>query len=295
MNFGVVTASTTKGTILSTLSTIGGSTGTIGGSTGTNVIQPTAQSTLAPNLSKCKGDGVFADESSGCKNYYICAFTNTNYAVVQGYPCADGYLFDDVVKSCNFASQVKCNGAPATITTTTTTTVTKTTQTTTRMTTTTIATTTTRSSNLANCKNGDGVYADAASGCKSYYICAFTNTLMPIVQLKTCPDGYLYDEGLQLCNFASDVHCAGAITTTKATTTPDLSKCFKGDGYYQDIASGCKDYYICAFTNTIRPIVQYYSCSGGLLFDTVLLACNTASAVKCSTGGKNNFNSFRLV
>jgi hypothetical protein len=25
------------------------------------------------------------------------------------------------------------------------------------------------------------------------------------------------------------------------------------------------------------------------------LACNTASAVKCSTGGKNNFNSFRLI
>jgi hypothetical protein len=290
LNFGVVTASTTKGTILSTLSTIGGSTGT-------NVIQTTVQSTIGPNLSKCKGDGVFADESSGCKSYYICAFTNTNYAVVQGYPCADGYLFDDTVKSCNFASQVKCNGAPAL----TTTTATITTQTTSKVTTTTITTTTTttRSSNLANCKNGDGVFADPASGCKSYYICAFTNTLMPIVQLKTCPDGYLYDEGLQLCNFASDVHCVGGIktttTTTIATINPDLSKCFKGDGYYQDIASGCKDYYICAFTNTIRPIVQYYSCSGGLLFDTVLLACNTASAVKCSTGGKNNFNSFRLI
>ena len=278
MNFGVVTASTTKGTILSTIGT------TISSGINTNS-QTTIASTLAPDIKKCiGGDGVFADPSTGCKNYYICAFTNTNYPIVQEYPCADGYLFDDSVKSCNFASQVKCNGATVSTTPVTTKTTTTTASTT---------STTTKSVNLSKCLNGDGIYADPATGCKSYYICAFTNTFMPIIQFQTCPDGYLFDNGLQSCNFASDVHCAGSATTTTTTsttsspqTTLDLSKCINGDGYYQDIATGCKSYFICAFTNTIRPIVQYYTCSNGLLFDNTLLACNTASAVSCLGASK---------
>ena len=243
--------------------------------------------TLAPDVTKCaNGDGVWADPSSGCKNYYICAFINSNNPIVQGFVCADGYLFDDNVRSCNFASAVKCSGSSVITPATTQVTTAKIT-----------TTTTTIATDVSKCLNGDGIYADPATGCKTYYICAFVNTFRPIVQIQSCPDGYLYDNALQACNYAPLVKCAGATTTTTTTTatttklltTPDLSKCPNGDGYYQDISSGCKNYYICAFTNTIRPLIQYYSCDTGLLFDNVILACNTASAVKCPIGKKSVF------
>ncbi len=86
----------------------------------------------------------------------------------------------------------------------------------------------------------------------------------------------------------------GVSTTTKTTTTTQASSttstttvssiCKNGDGYYQDVASGCKNYIICAFTATLRPIIKVLSCADGLLFDIDTMGCNYASLVKCYGG-----------
>ena len=55
-----------------------------------------------------KGDGYYADRTTGCQQYYVCVFTGTVYQQIHYHICPPGTLFDERSGSCNYANQVTC-------------------------------------------------------------------------------------------------------------------------------------------------------------------------------------------
>jgi chitinase len=78
---------------------------------------------------------------------------------------------------------------------------------------------------------------------------------------------------------------SGAQSTTGSsgiiTGSSGNHKCFKGDGYYADRTTGCQQYYVCVFTNTVYAQINYHTCPPGTLFDEKATACNYANQVTC--------------
>ncbi len=59
-------------------------------------------------------------------------------------------------------------------------------------------------------------------------------------------------------------------------------KCFNGDGFYANVTSGCKKFYQCHMTKTVRfAKITDYSCPESFLFDSITKACRLAPLVKC--------------
>lgn len=57
------------------------------------------------------------------------------------------------------------------------------------------------------CPDGDGRFPDKKSGCKKFYECVHLNTEFASVVEKECPDGTLFDNTIDLCNWEADVVC----------------------------------------------------------------------------------------
>lgn len=57
------------------------------------------------------------------------------------------------------------------------------------------------------CFRGDGFYADKPSGCTRYYQCLYTGTSNEVIFYYACSAGLLFDEKLNVCNYASAVSC----------------------------------------------------------------------------------------
>ena len=62
----------------------------------------------------------------------------------------------------------------------------------------------------------DGLFA--FNSCTQYYQCVFTNTPNAYKVLQNCPSGTLFDQNLQICNWANQVKCENGGSTTKTTT-----------------------------------------------------------------------------
>jgi hypothetical protein len=153
----------------------------------------------------------------------------------------------------------------------------------------TLKTTSTLSPSLV-CTNGDGYYEDPSSGCTKYYRCVYSGTPYQKAILLSCPTGYLFDLNLKNCALANTVQCAGSVvtTTTTTTTTTLLTSiftssplCKNGDGYYQDVASGCVKYYRCVFSGLSYEKVIHLTCPDGFRFDAVEITCKDPTQVTC--------------
>jgi hypothetical protein len=68
----------------------------------------------------------------------------------------------------------------------------------------------------------DGLFAYNA--CTQYVQCVYTNTPNALKVLQNCPSGTLFDNSLQVCNWANQVVCNSikATTTSKRVTTPKI-------------------------------------------------------------------------
>ena len=79
----------------------------------------------------------------------------------------------------------------------------------------------------------DGLFAYNA--CTQYVQCVYTNTPNALKVLQNCPSGTLFDNGIQVCNWANQVVCNSintqtttkiltkiASTTSKKATTPKI-------------------------------------------------------------------------
>jgi hypothetical protein len=68
----------------------------------------------------------------------------------------------------------------------------------------------------------DGLFAYNA--CTQYVQCVYTNTPNALKVLQNCPSGTLFDNSLQVCNWANQVACNSikATTTSKRVTTPKI-------------------------------------------------------------------------
>ncbi len=62
----------------------------------------------------------------------------------------------------------------------------------------------------------DGLFA--FNSCTQYYQCVFTNTVNAYKVLNNCPSGTLFDQKLQVCNWANQVKCESGSSTAKTTT-----------------------------------------------------------------------------
>ena len=65
----------------------------------------------------------------------------------------------------------------------------------------------------------------------------------------------------------------------QTTKNPNNADCPNGDGFYADVASNCKDYYLCIYQGSSK---MKYSCPQGLLFDMNSKSCNFPNAVTCN-------------
>jgi hypothetical protein len=68
----------------------------------------TCSSSGGTQPSGCTADGYFADTGSGCSNYYVCAYTGTQYAMKYTFSCPSGTLFDSTLNACNYEADVTC-------------------------------------------------------------------------------------------------------------------------------------------------------------------------------------------
>lgn len=57
------------------------------------------------------------------------------------------------------------------------------------------------------CYNGQGYYADVAANCEKYYICQSNSDNNFTVITFNCPTGLLFDQNLNVCNWANLVTC----------------------------------------------------------------------------------------
>ena len=64
----------------------------------------------------------------------------------------------------------------------------------------------------------DGLYA--YNSCTQFYQCAYTNTFFAFKVLRNCPSETLFDQNLQICDWAYQVKCAngGGMTTTSTSS-----------------------------------------------------------------------------
>lgn len=70
---------------------------------------PPTTTVTYPSGSVCfRGDGHYADKSTGCSRFYQCVWTGTAYAQVYYTTCPNGLLFDENITACNWASLVTC-------------------------------------------------------------------------------------------------------------------------------------------------------------------------------------------
>lgn len=71
--------------------------------------------------------------------------------------------------------------------------------------------TTSRASTVSNahqtCFNGEGYYADVAANCEKYYFCQSISSNDFSVYTFNCPAGLLFDQNLNICNWANLVVC----------------------------------------------------------------------------------------
>ena len=64
----------------------------------------------------------------------------------------------------------------------------------------------------------------AYNSCTQFYQCVFTNTSNAYKVLMACPSGTLFDQNLQVCNWASQVNCnSGGLTSIESTTTNKIT------------------------------------------------------------------------
>ncbi len=62
----------------------------------------------------CTADGRFA--FNACTQYYECLYTGTQYAVKQLFDCANGLLFNNINKICDWPNNVICDSSVGTTT-----------------------------------------------------------------------------------------------------------------------------------------------------------------------------------
>lgn len=211
---------------------------------------------------KCaNGDGFYPDISSGCTKFYQCTGTGTSHQSVSVFNCAPPTIFDAVYKTCNYPNQVKCglNGSNS------------------------FKKTYKRMSSY-KCPKGDGYYPDFESGCRKFYECLNTGTPQQEAKYFDCPVSNLFDEKTLTCNYSHLVSCkAGEKLTGPVNLQVNQlnEKCFKGNGFYPDVDSGCKKYYKCQFTRTVWEIVHYLICPPNTIFDTSIQNCLPNNQTVC--------------
>lgn len=58
---------------------------------------------------KCpNGDGYYPDKLSGCRKYYVCLHTGTQFAQINEFTCPGDLLFDKNTSTCNYPNLVVC-------------------------------------------------------------------------------------------------------------------------------------------------------------------------------------------
>jgi Chitin binding Peritrophin-A domain len=107
---------------------------------------------------------------------------------------------------------------------------------------------------------GNGVFLPDPSGdCQTYLSCS-NGVSFPM----RCPDGFLFDNQRQMCNFPDQVTCGNP-----CQGKPDYTFIPRPDG-------GCEAYYSCSQGQSV-PM----TCPNGLHFDPVNLMCNYPELVNC--------------
>ena len=78
-----------------------------------------------------------------------------------------------------------------------------------------IVTTTTQGETTFTCVK-DGLFA--YNYCTQFYQCVYTNTPNAFKVLQSCPSGTLFDQSIQVCNWAAQVKCGNDAVTTSSPT-----------------------------------------------------------------------------
>ncbi len=114
----IKTTTTTKATVTTTktrapvtTTTTRSVTSTTTTTTTTRVTTTTAQVTNIIDLSQLiciNGDGFYPDKLSGCRKFYRCVYTGTQYVQVNEFYCPDQTLFSSSLSICVWQGSVVC-------------------------------------------------------------------------------------------------------------------------------------------------------------------------------------------
>ena len=196
---------------------------------------------------RCTEDGTFA--AFNCKKYYQCIYTNTPMAYKVLRTCQSGLLFDDALKTCNWAHLVECSDEATAQSTPIIVTVTPNTQ----------SAVTSPSSSDFQCAQ-DGLYA--VFQCTKYYQCVYTNTPNAFKILNACPSGLLFDNTLKYCNWANLVKCESSnnvITTPNAKTKTSQPVDTSTSTSFFSVTTSSKSTSSASSAYSINPTYQEFS------------------------------------
>ena len=108
-----------------------------------------------------------------------------------------------------------------------------------------------------------------AEQCTQYYHCVNGAVTPEINPLLPCPDGTLFDDNIQICNWANQVNCGtvGEVTSCPPSFTGLVA------------AKECSAFWSCH----AGKAVGITSCPTGTLFNSSLQICDWAYNVSCGT------------
>ncbi|XP_064085061.1 probable chitinase 10 [Macrobrachium nipponense] len=224
--------------------------------------QTGASTTASPPCNSqfiCPADGLWADPCS-CEKYYQCYPGG-----VVHQSCPEGTLWNQALQYCDWSYNVVCNvvGPPP--------------QTSEQPPTTTPP----ECANTFVCP-ADGLWADPCN-CGKYYQCYPGGVVH-----HTCPEGTLWSQALQYCDWSYNVQCniVGPTVTVPPLTSPqppptnepECAYTFvcPSDGLWADPCD-CQKYYQCSHGNG-----YHYSCGDGTLWFQSIMNCNWASQSQCT-------------
>lgn len=207
---------------------------------------------LSSSICQTRKDGFYQAPKSNCTTFYQCM----NGRKVSENSCGIGQAFDISKRMCKSKYAVQCTEPEVVIQHV-------------------------KGRAFSCAGKANSMYPDYAQQCQRYYVCEGNRST-----LVYCPDGFLFNSVLMVCDHEENVRCTNPEITIvevgqemaklRSSGDDDFECPAREFGFFADFPSGCQKFHIC-----YKNMKKTYSCPSGLLFNPDTRNCDSPINVNC--------------